>query len=426
MSEFKGLFRQEVIEAKSSNWLGAVVLLTPVSSRVVSAVLITITLSIVAYLYFGSYTKRTTVIGQLTPTTGLVKIHTPQAGVVLERKVEEGQRVRKGDILYVLSSERQSITQGNTQEKISGQVEKRVLSLKEELERTQQLQDLEQESLRQRIRAMATELEKANGQISVQKARVDLSQETLARYELLLKQDYISREQLQQKQEELLDQRNRLQAFERDRLAISRDLTTQKNDLKNLQLKQPNQVNQIQRSILSSEQELAESEAKRILLISATSDGIATATTAEVGQVVDGSKPLLALVPENDPLVAHLYAQSKSIGFIKTGDAVVLRYQAYPYQKFGHAKGEVQAISKVNFSQSELPAGTITTSVTPTTPEPYYRITVQLNSQYINTYGHEQRLQAGMVVEGDILQDRRRIYEWLFEPILSLRGKLES
>ena len=55
--------------------------------------------------------------------------------------------------------------------------------------------------------------------------------------------------------------------------------------------------------------------------------------------------------------------------------------------------------------------------------EPLYRIKAELASQSVSAYGRAQPLQAGMQVEADILLDRRRLIEWIFEPLLSLAGR---
>jgi membrane fusion protein len=56
--------------------------------------------------------------------------------------------------------------------------------------------------------------------------------------------------------------------------------------------------------------------------------------------------------------------------------------------------------------------------------EPLYRIKVRLASQSIDAYGHAEALKAGMQVEADILLDRRRLIEWIFEPLISLSGRV--
>ena len=55
--------------------------------------------------------------------------------------------------------------------------------------------------------------------------------------------------------------------------------------------------------------------------------------------------------------------------------------------------------------------------------EPLYRIKARLDSQAVAAYGRFEPLQPGMQVEADILLDRRRLIEWIFEPILGLAGR---
>lgn len=231
---------------------------------------------------------------------------------------------------------------------------------------------------------------------------------------------------MQQKQEELLDQRYRLQSQERDFIRVNRELVGLRYDLTNLSVKQQKQLSQIEREITNAEQELTESEAKRRLVITAPEPGVATAVSVETGQAVDTSKPLVSVVPHGAILQAHLYAPSKSVGFVKPGDPVLVRYQAYPYQKFGHAEGTVVSVAKTALPSNELAnMGSLSNNGgVGNNNEPVYRVTVALAKQTINAYGKPQILQAGMLLEADVLQDTRRLYEWVLEPLYSLTGKL--
>jgi membrane fusion protein len=54
----------------------------------------------------------------------------------------------------------------------------------------------------------------------------------------------------------------------------------------------------------------------------------------------------------------------------------------------------------------------------------YYRVDVRPDDAYVNVYGREQPLRASMQVEAYVLLDRRRLYEWILEPLFSLRRSL--
>lgn len=416
------LFRQQALASQQPKWLGEIILIRPISFTFLTLFAIMMASIVCGFLTWGTYTKRSTVIGQLTPDTGLLKIYVPQPGIVLEKHVVEGQAVKANDILYVLSSERHSSRLGDTQAAISNQVELRQASLRDEMLKTRSLQQEERAGLIKKIDALKNELAQLASQIEGQGARVKLSEETVARYQSLLDQDYISKEQLQLKQEEWLDQKARLQSLQRDHISIGRELSAQLTELAGLSLKHQNAIAQIERLLSSTGQELTESEAKRRLVITATQSGIATAVIAEVGQSVDGNRPLVSIVPQGASLRADLYAPSRAIGFVKPGDKVLIRYQAYPYQKFGHQEGAVEAVAKTALPTQELNG--LPTPTGNNSNEPLYRVSVKLAAQTVNAYGKAQPLQAGMLLDADVLQEKRRLYEWVLEPLYSLTGKL--
>ncbi|WP_369827856.1 HlyD family secretion protein [Collimonas sp. PA-H2] len=416
------LFREQALAAQQTKWLGDIILIRPISFTLLTTFAVMLASIVCAFLAWGSYTKHSTVSGQLIPNTGLIKIYVPQTGIIIEQHVKEGQQVKAGDVLYVLSSERQSSTQGATQAAISSQVEQRQASLRDELQKTRQLQLEERSGLNNKIGGLANELAKLDNQIAGQQDRVRLAVETLQRYEGLLQQDYISKEQFQQKQEDLLDQKNRQQSLERDRISVGRELSTQQTELSGLSLKHQNQLAQIDRTLTSTGQELTESEAKRRIVVTAPEAGIATAVIADAGQAVDGNRPLVSIVPAGATLRAELYAPSRAIGFVRPGDQVLIRYQAYPYQKFGHQKGVVESVARTALPNNELNA--IGTPAGGNNTEPMYRITVNLASQQVTAYGRPQALQAGMLLDADVQQEKLHLYEWVLEPLYSLTGKL--
>jgi membrane fusion protein len=413
----KPLFRQAALEATKVKWLGEIVLIRPLSFTVLTVIAAVMTMLLVAFIALGSYTKRTTVAGQLVPDMGVVKVFAPQLGIVLEKHVREGQVVKKGDVLYIISSERQNSNEDGIQAAISRQVALRQQSLRDELAQTQRLQRDQVDALRKKVDALAAEQANVSKQLASQRIRVELAQANVQRTKKLLSQGYISAEMSQQKEADLLDQQSRLQALERDLISVERELQVQQNELATLPLQHRNQLAQIERLLISTNQEWTESEGKRRVAITAPEAGTATAITAELGQNVDGAKPLVSIVPRGATLQAYLYAPSRAIGFIRPGDEVLLRYQAYPYQKFGHAPGKVASVSLTAMSSSELTAEA-------GNGEAFYRITVDLSSQTILAYGKAQDLQAGMLVDADILQERRQLYEWVLEPLFSLTGKL--
>ena len=158
-------------------------------------------------------------------------------------------------------------------------------------------------------------------------------------------------------------------------------------------------------------------------MIRAPVDGVLSAVTAQPGQMVAAGTALATVLPANASLQAHLYAPSSALGFVRADQAVQLRYPAYPYQKFGLQHGRVLEVARTPLAPAEV-AALGNAARGDTAGEPLYRITVALDQQSVQAYGQAQALSPGMAVDADVLLDRRRLIEWLFEPVLGLAGRV--
>lgn len=414
------LFRTAALDKCQVKWLGEIVLVRPISFALLTSAAVGMAAVIACFFFLGHYTKRITVSGQLAPDIGVLKIYSSQPGMVVQKLVREGQAISKGATLYVISSERQSNTAGEIEARISRQVALRQQSLRDEMAHTHTLEQDQERTLRNKVNALEAEQSNVAHQLSGQHLRVKLAEASVERAAELGAQGYVSAEMAQQKQADLLDQRNRLEAIKRDQLSIEQELQAQRSELASLPLRQHNEMAQLERLLASTDQEWAENEGKRRIAILAPEDGIATAVVAEVGQTVESGRPLATIVPRGSALQARLYAPSRAVGFIRPSEQVLLRYQAYPYQKFGHALGTVASVSRTALFANELTGIASATG----NGEPVYVITVTLERQLITAYGKSRPLQAGMLVDADILLENRKLYEWVLEPLYSLSGKL--
>ncbi|NTX24095.1 HlyD family secretion protein [Burkholderia cepacia] len=420
-----GLFRSEAAQARRMRVLGDIVLVHPLSMTLLTVVAMVMAACVVLFFALGTYTRRTTVSGVVMPDAGLVKVYALQPGIVVERDVKEGQRVTRGQTLYTVSTELQSAAQGATQAALIAQARQRKASLLAEMDKTRSLQQDERDTLRAKIGNLKGTLAQIDDQLAAQRLRTSIAADGATRYRGLLAQDYISKDQAQQREADLLDQQSKLNGLLRDRASTLQSLTEASNELSGLGFKQQNQLAQIDRNVIDVDQNLIESEAKRRIVVTAPEAGIVTAAIADVGQSVDTSRPLASVVPGGARWQAHLFVPSTAIGFVRVGEPVLVRYQAFPYQKFGQYGATVVSIARTALSAAELandggPAATPGEGRDAT----FYRVIVALDAQHVTAYGAQQPLQAGMTLQADILQERRRLYEWVLEPLYSLTGKL--
>lgn len=419
-----GLFRPEVIEGRQQAWLGSIQLVRPVSLAVLTAGVVAVALAAGTFLYEGRYTRKAHISGYLVPDRGVVRLVPPQQAVVLERRAVEGKPVKAGDVLFVLSLDRATLA-GDTRAAVKASLEARTRSLQDSARQRTQLQQEQLQALTRQIDNMRRELAQIDAENELQTQRLAMAQQAVARYESLKDDNFVSAAQVQTKREELLAVRAQIQALARQRAGQLREIGVLEAGRRQLPLEMQAQQGEIERELAEVAQEAAEVEARQRIVIRAPQDGVVTAVLAEAGQSVSPDTALASLLPAGARLEAQLFAPSSAVGFVQRDQAVQLRYQAFPYQKFGHHAGQVLAVSRTPLQASELAGLPLPESLKDApSAEPLYRITVALERQTVQAYGQARPLAAGMQLEADVLLDRRRLIEWIFEPLLSVSGRV--
>jgi len=417
------LFRSQALDYAGNRRYGTVLLNRSLSFSILTALVGLLGSLMLAFFAFFGYAKKAQVSGILLPSQGLIRLMPARPGVITDRRVQDGQSVKAGDTLFLLASERSSARLGNTEQAISSQLNSRRDSFRSELVQLSQQANERMAASRRRANDLSAEIRRIDAQSALQDRRIALAEAGVERYVRLAADSFVSPVQLQDKQAELLDQQQRLADLARARAASARDLAAAHAELRDLQIQARRDQEGAVRSISVVEQDLSENEARREIQVQAPQSGTVTAITVAVGQSVSATQVLAVILPAGAPLEAELYVPSRSVGFIKTGVQVLLRYQAYSYQKFGQAKGTVRDISKTALRPEELMlAGAAVPNQA--NAEPLYRVRVALDKQTVKAFGQEQWLKSGAVVDASIVLEERKLYEWVLEPLYTITGRI--
>jgi membrane fusion protein len=205
---------------------GTVILTRPVSHVILTCVFVTLALLLIAFFAFFETTRKAPIQGMLVPTAGVIRVFPNQVGVIKEIRIKEGLHVREGDILFVVSSERGTSSLRSTETLISELLAQRRDSFHTELQQAKAQAGHRRAALQQRAQDLEGEIKRLDNQALMQKQRIALSEQTVARFAQLKVTNYISAAQLQEREAELLDQHQRLLEIERIRSATQRDLAS--------------------------------------------------------------------------------------------------------------------------------------------------------------------------------------------------------
>lgn len=416
------LFRQEVIHARQSRWLGDIVLGQPPGPWLLTGLALLASALIVLFLVLGEYTRRTRITGQLVPSLGMASVTSPGVGTLVQVRVQEGQRVLAGDVLAVLATPRATLAGGDAAQATLVAIAQRQDSVVHGYDSQRRQLQAQQQGLAARIADALAEQRQVQAQLATRRQQQVLAEQTLARYRALREKQYVTALQLQQQQTLALDQLGEVQSLERQALALRR----QQSELEQAVRELPSRLAALeaaeQRERASLSQESVEASSRAEAVIRSPVAGTVGTLLGQAGQAVQAGQPVLSLLPAASALEAHLMVPSRAVGFVEAGDAVLLRYQAFPYQKFGHHRGRVLRISRSALSAAEQ--ASLLGHGNP--GEPHYRIVVALDRPTVRAFGREEPLRPGMLLEADILGERRRLWEWAIEPLYALNGSVGS
>ena len=416
------LFRPEALEHREREWLGSIQLIRPVSLAVLTALTLLVVAGVGAYLTLGEYTRKARVSGYLVPDRGVIRLVTPQAATVVESHVEEGRAVQRGDVLFVLAVGQATLS-GDTQATVLSSIESRTRSLQGAARQRSQLEQTQLAAIDRQLGEMGREIESMKLESDLQRQRLLLAEQAQGQYESLRNDNFVSSAQVRTKAEEVLNVKAQLQGLARQRAARLREIAALQSQRRELPLQTQSAQGAIDRDLAALAQQAAETEARQRIVVRAPQADVVSGVLAAPGQTVTPAVALASLLPADAKLQAQLFAPSSAVGFVRANQQVQLRYQAFPYQKFGHQAGEVVQVSRSPLQASEL-AGLALPASLSASGEPLYRITVSLDRQSVAAYGQPQALSPGMQLEADVLLDRRRLIEWLFEPVLGIAGRI--
>ena len=411
------LFRQEAIDAQREKFLGEATIARPVPFWVFTLLAAGIAGLLIAVAVWGQYQRRERVEGYLALDSGAARVLSQDAGRVTELMVKEGDEVQAGDALARISLERSTVSGTSTSDSVAAEMQVRRASLEREQEQLRTLGEQQVEQLRRRARDLENELVHVDREMKLQETRVKSTREQADRFKSLAGEKFVSDVAAKQKQDEVTDQEIKLQALRRQRSQVERDLGAARMEEPQVALRMRAQADQLARQASELTEGLSQVEAKRESVLRAPMAGIVTNIAVNRGQSIAADAPLAMVLPKGSGLHAELLVPTRAIGFVRSGAEVILRYDAFPHERFGQYKGVITGIGNNVWTQGER-VGPMSAR------EPVYRVDVQLERQNVAALGQEFPLRPGMVVNADLLLEKRTLLEWLFEPVLQLKGRL--
>lgn len=411
------LFRKEAVDHQKEHFFGDVLLVQPLSMTILSYVAAAIGVVILLFLFLGSYTPKQTVQGYLVPDKGLSKIVAPALLTVTDIRVSEDEAVKAGQTLLLGSTSHAQEGKDDIEVVVRNELLQSLEEIKKKRANELSLFKIETDRLQGQIVAAREEIEQLAQQKEILSERLQLAKTRSDKARQLLDAGNVSQASFEETYENWLSLQQQHDEMSRQISGKQSQLRSLEQDLEQLPFQQSSRLSDLDNAISDINQRIADLSSRHEVVLKAPFDGQITALQVYRGQSVTAGGLLLAVVPEGSVLHADLYVPTRAIGFVKPGQVVRLRYAAFPHEKFGIYSGAVISTSKTILLPSELP-------IPVALNEPVYRVTVALDEQAIKAYKQTFSLQAGMLLEADIMLESRTLIEWILSPLYYFKGRV--
>jgi membrane fusion protein len=409
----KPVFRQQAIDARKTEWLGTIRLRTPRLNAFMSVLAFVPVALLIVLLVFGRYTRHERVRGELVPSGGLLNLASPSAGTVARCFVSEGQLVTEGESVIEIKTGLSSVAVGDTSTVIAEQLKGQHDALEADLSNQGGLANQRALSLNERLLTLRRQADLVETMRSLKDEQVRGANALVERMQPLREKGVIAIFQFEKQQSEAIDVQAQLKAVMVQKLELDQQISAVQGEVAALPAAEAAKRNDIERKLADVSQAMARNEAERAIVLRAPRSGVVAGMTTALGQNLASGQRLMSFIPANSKLEAELWVPSRAIGFLSVGDEVVLRYDAYPYQKFGQYAGHIVSVARSATLPSELDSLRGRSSA-----EPMYRVLVALRGQSVAAFGKSLELKPSMTLDADVLLERRRLIEWIISPLL--------
>ncbi|OTP97985.1 colicin V secretion protein CvaA [Gilliamella apicola] len=423
--ENNGLFRQEAINYQKAKWMGKALLIKGYSAWFVFLLSIVFIIVLVLAVIFGTYTRRINVPGEITTQPRAINLFSTQQGFIITSHVKVGDKVKKGDPIYELDVS-QTTQLGNVTQKTIESINNQIKNISEIIETLKENKQITLNALKQQI----DEYNKfhQDSLLLVKNAEKGMSEmyESMQNYADYQKKGLINNEQFNNQRYLYYQQQNSYQFLQNQIIQENLSIIQLNSELVTKIADFDNKISEYQFQLNALQRQLTEVNAKGTLIISAPSDGRIESLSVTDGQMVKTDDSLAQLIPANtDSYYLVLWAPNESVPYISVNDKINIRYEAYPYQKFGQFSGKIMSISKVPASSQEMS----TYSSSPLSQnnvnyQAYYKVMVSLDKQQMAKFNNKIKLTNGMKADITLFLEKRPIYQWMLSPFYDIQKSI--
>ncbi|EML6555950.1 HlyD family secretion protein [Klebsiella michiganensis] len=416
----KNIYRKEAIEYKKIHWKGKALLLAGIPAWLVTLLASLFLIALVLSLIFCTFTQRIDVRGEVITLPHSVNVFAPQQGFVVNQHVKVGDIVNKGQPLYELDVSRNTIN-GNVSAAQIEVINEKIANAEDIISKLTRNKAETLTALDKQIKTTSASLAETNRMLATTQVGLNKMHTNLSSYDKYLKDGLITKDQYNYQHSLYFQQQSVYQSLVTQKMQLESQLTQTNSDKITKAADFDNQISSQHNQINDYKNQLVESNANGNLIIKATTNGKIESLAVTKGQMVENGSSLAQIKPTGDiEYYLILWLPNNTIPYVKPGDTINIRYDAFPADKFGQFPGKVISISSVPASRQEMAEYTNVNNGTSQQELALYKAIIKIKDKTFNYNGKTLTLSNGLKAQAVVFLEERPLYMWMFTPFYKM------
>jgi membrane fusion protein len=405
------LFRPEAIVAAAGTQIGEALAAHWRGVRAFSCAAFLLVALLIAFLGSVEYAPGLRIYAYIDSRSGLVRLKAPIDGRIVSIAVKEGQRVRVGDTIAIISRDREQADGASQHTEIRSKLAQERDLLDHEMENAR-LEAVAARLVNER-RIAGLRSEKATLATDLQSAERLLASAQLQcrQTESLLDKGFVSTLQVTQKRDEVTAQESRVASARAALTRVTRDIETSEAERGLVETKRFGAIEDLRRSAIGLERLAVQSDADAQEIVRAPRDGTVFSALIVSGQSVVAGERLFTIAPVDSALVLRVLVPARAAAAVRSGIAIKMAFQAYPEERFGQFPATIESVSDAPAMPEDVPRASANS-------EPVFISLASWSKELRAPDGHALWLKPGMLADAIVPLERRTMLAWLFAPML--------
>lgn len=356
--------------------------------------------------------------GQIFSDTPQLKINTPNEVKVLKVFVKEGQEVQKGDTLFILENKKTKSdydvlnADGAAMRHKIEIIRKLIANTIDRKNSLVQLLNIQSNIYKTDRNKTALEITSLNNKINLASQQSSILTDKLNTDSLLYAKGAISRYEMTDTKNKNLDDKKgqvdikfgfNAKNYDFENLANNYERTT--NDLKRSIIDVDNQIQNYQRDILELQTLIKDGkytityisdELKKLVILSPINGTISNLFNARQNIEILNKNDLLTIIaPKKESFYAKVILDEKDLAYIKKGQEINLKLDAYNYYRYGAIKGYITYVSPSDVDKT------------------FYCLA------NINKYNPNINLKAGYKLRGEVIIEKMQLFQYIIKKLFN-------